>query len=119
MLSITSEALTRLRTILADGDSEGLRVWVEPGGCSGFSYGMGLDNAQDGDETFLLGDEVVVMMDGFTASMLEGAEIDFIDSLMGGGFTIHNPNAISTCSCGSSFATDGDGGAPRGCGARA
>lgn len=106
MVTIAAEALERLETLLLTSPGTCLRVWVEPGGCSGFSYGMGLDEAiNDDDERIALSDTATLLMDAFSASVLDGSEIDYIDSLMGGGFTVHNPNAVSTCSCGSSFST--------------
>ena len=107
MVTITTDALERLETLLLASPGTCLRVWVEPGGCSGFSYGMGLDEAiNDDDEKVTLSNDATLLMDAFSASVLDGSEIDYIDSLMGGGFTVHNPNAVSTCSCGSSFSTD-------------
>ena len=93
----------------------GLRVFVQPGGCSGMSYGMGFeDHAEEGDTITEVGG-VRLFVDSVSARYIRGAEIDFVDSLMGGGFTVHNPNAVSSCSCGHSFDTGGDAGTARGC----
>jgi iron-sulfur cluster assembly protein len=74
------------------------------------------DSAMDGDE-ITSNDGIQLYVDEFSAQYLDEAQIDFVDSLMGGGFTVHNPNAVTSCSCGQSFtSTDGDG-APRPCGA--
>ena len=117
LISITDAALTQLRDLLQkQGTAElGLRVFVQPGGCSGMSYGMGFeDHAEEGDAiTEVSG--VRLFVDAVSARYIKGAEIDFVDSLMGGGFTVHNPNAVSSCSCGHSFDTGGDGGTARGC----
>ncbi len=119
MITITEPANSQLRTLREEqGLSDlGLRVFVAPGGCSGFQYGMRFeDSAMDGDE-IVQQDGIQVYVDEFSAQYLDGAEIDFVDSLMGGGFTVHNPNAVSNCSCGQSFTSASGDGAPRACGA--
>ena len=80
----------------------GLRIYVQGGGCSGFSYGMVLDEVADGDEVVEVSG-VKVIVDPMSLRYLEGAEVDYKEDLMGGGFAIKNPNATSTCGCGSSF----------------
>jgi iron-sulfur cluster assembly protein len=119
LISITDSALSQLRDLLQKqgsvGTAMGLRVFVQPGGCSGMSYGMGFeDHAEEGDAVTEYGG-VRLFVDSVSARYIKGAEIDFVDSLMGGGFTVHNPNAVSSCSCGSSFDTGADGGTARGC----
>ena len=117
LISISDSALTQLRDLLQkQGRPEmGLRVFVQPGGCSGMSYGMGFeDRPEEGDAISEVGG-VRLFVDSVSARYIKGAEIDFVDSLMGGGFTVHNPNAVSSCSCGSSFDTGGDAGTARGC----
>jgi len=92
-----------------------LRLFVKSGGCSGFSYGLAFDDKiNDGDK---LEDHagVGVVIDQFSQQYVDGAEIDYVDSLMGSGFAINNPNAVSSCACGSSFNTDGSGGGGGGC----
>ncbi len=105
LISITDSALGQLRDLLhKQGRPEmGLRVFVQPGGCSGMSYAV----------TEVGG--VRLFVDSVSARYIKGAEIDFVDSLMGGGFTVHNPNAVSSCSCGSSCGTGGDAGTAHGC----
>jgi len=118
MLTITPEAVGQLKTFLSDqGTPEaGLRVFVAPGGCSGLQYGMTIeDNAEDGDE-IIETDGVRLMVDNFSAMYLQGAEVDYVNSLMGGGFTVHNPNAVASCACGHSFDTGGNGATSHGCG---
>ena len=117
LVTITDAALTQLRDLLQkQGIPElGLRVFVQPGGCSGMSYGMGFeDHAEEGDAITHFGG-VRLFVDSVSARYIKGAEIDFVDSLMGGGFTVHNPNAVSSCSCGHSFDTGSDGGSARSC----
>jgi len=117
LITITDSALTQLRDLLQkQGRAEmGLRVFVQPGGCSGMSYGMGFeDQPEEGDAVTEVGG-VRLFVDSVSARYIKGAEIDFVDSLMGGGFTVHNPNAVSSCSCGSSFDTGADAGTAHGC----
>ncbi len=104
---LTDEATGELRRIVTEeGDpSLGLRVFVSPGGCSGLSYGMSLeDHSDDGDEV-IKQDGLTVFVDEFTANFIRGAQIDYVKGLMGAGFTVHNPNAVKACACGSSFDT--------------
>ena len=116
MISITSAATTKVKAVL-DQEKEnlpqgGLRIYVQGGGCSGFQYGMVLDEVTDGDEVFEV-EGVKVIVDPMSLRYLEGAEVDYKEDLMGGGFAIKNPNATSTCGCGHSFQAGGEG-APAG-----
>ena len=118
MSTITSEAANQLKSFLSDNGSPeaGLRVFVAPGGCSGLQYGMTIeDNAEDGDEVVET-DGVRLLVDNFSAMYLAGAEVDYVNSLMGGGFTVHNPNAVSGCACGHSFNAGGNEQTANGCG---
>jgi len=81
---------------------------VQGGGCSGFQYGMVLDEVTDGDEVFEK-DGIKVIVDPMSMRYLEGAEVDYKEDLMGGGFAIKNPNATSTCGCGHSFQAGSEG----------
>ena len=116
-LSLTDEAVERLRTVLDTQQvPEGaLRVFVSPGGCSGFSYGMSLEPEPAEDDEIVEQGGVKVVVDPFSLQDLNGAQIDFIDSLMGGGFTVVNPNAVKNCACGQSFETSFDQGAAKPC----
>ena len=99
LISITDSALTQLRDLLQkQGRAEmGLRVFVQPGGCSGMSYGMGFeDRPEEGDAISEVGG-VRLFVDSVSAQYIKGAEIDFVDSLMDGGFTVHNANSVSSC----------------------
>lgn len=116
-ISLTDKAANRLKEIIASkGEDLALRVMVRPGGCSGFQYGMALERnpRQDDDITTVEGIKVVV--DPNSARFLDGSTIDYVDNLMGGGFAINNPNAVSTCGCGQSFRTRQEGGSPGACG---
>jgi iron-sulfur cluster assembly protein len=116
MITMTDSARVALQRFMADeGTDVGLRVYITPGGCSGFSYGMVLeDQFDDADEIFEQ-DGVRVVVDRFSSSMLDGAEIDYVESLMGAGFSVNNPNAVTTCGCGHSFRTAGSAGAAQSC----
>jgi len=81
----------------------GLRIAIAGGGCSGFQYGMSLEEAKNDDDTVLDYGSVTLLVDPLSAPLLEGVTVDFIDSLTGSGFKFENPNASSTCACGSSF----------------
>lgn len=99
----------------AAGKEAHLRIMVQGGGCAGFSYGMFFDNqVRPGDNVSAV-DGVNVLMDDETLEMVAGSEIDFVDSLLGRGFTVKNPNAASTCGCGHSFRVQGKKGAAEPC----
>ena len=116
-LNLTDAAAGKLREITAEetNPSVGLRVYVYSGGCSGFRYGMMLEDAPTAEDKVLKANGVTVYVDGKSVDLLQGAEIDYIDTLMGAGFTVNNPNAVSACGCGSSFRTAEDAGTPRSC----
>lgn len=118
MINLSDGALIQLKGLMEQqGLSDlGLRVFVAPGGCSGFQYGMRFEDTEMDGDAIEQRDGIRVYVDEFSAQYLEGAEIDYVDELMGGGFTIQNPNAISSCSCGQSFTSAQDGGAARPCG---
>lgn len=116
-VSLTPAAADKVRELLeAEGSTElGLRIFVAGGGCSGLQYGMTLDETQDGDTVFET-NGVRVLIDEMSAEYIAGSEVDYVDSLMGAGFAVNNPNAVSTCGCGHSFKTAGDTGQARSCG---
>ena len=116
-LSLTDAAASKLRELTAAETSPeiGLRVYVYSGGCSGFKYGMMIEDAPTAEDKMLEANGVKVYVDGKSIYLLKGAQIDYVDTLMGAGFTVNNPNAVSACGCGSSFRTADDGGAPKGC----
>jgi iron-sulfur cluster assembly protein len=116
-VKITEAAALQIKDMMKQNEEEGsfLRVAVKGGGCSGLSYGMGfVQDAEEGDLQFEQhGLQVVV--DKEDAAILNGTVIDYKQSMMGGGFTIDNPNAIATCGCGSSFRTATQAGTPEEC----
>ena len=103
MLVVTDKAFKQIKQVQAEeNDYSPLRVFVQGGGCSGFSYGFTFDNQQDDD--FVLEKEgTKVLVDALSMSYLEGAEIDFKKDIGSAQFIIKNPNATNTCGCGSSF----------------
>lgn len=115
MIILTELASDKLQNIMTEKGLHdyALRVFVSGGGCSGLSYGMTFAEGPElGDQVFEASG-VKVVVDPGSYPYLDGAEIDYIDSLMGGGFRIENPNAVRTCSCGSSFQTSaGERGTP-------
>ncbi|MGE3910033.1 MAG: iron-sulfur cluster insertion protein ErpA [Chloroflexota bacterium] len=117
MLTMTDSAVLQLKQLIKkDGNPDkALRVYVTPGGCSGFSYGMQLDDERSDDDTTYTIDGVTLVVDDFSLPQLEGAQIDYVNALMGGGFVVQNPNAVKSCSCGQSFDTAGGGGTARPC----
>lgn len=115
-MSLTDSAAEQLRMMIEDrgSDEQALRIYVKPGGCTGFSYGMALDSAKEEDMTFHL-KGIQVVIDRESAELIEGSEVDYTDDLTGQGFKINNPNATSMCGCGSSFRTADRAGQPGSC----
>src|SRR5688572_2700346 len=106
-LTVTQLAATEVRRFIeAEGvapDRGGLRVSVQPGGCSGFKYGLLIEDAPAEDDVILAHDGFKVFVDPFSAQYLSGVVIDYVSSFQGSGFTFKNPNATGGCGCGSSF----------------
>ena len=104
VVSLTPRAAEKIRELMAqETDVSVLRVAIEGGGCSGFQYGLGFDrDAVEGDLEFEA-HGVRVVVDPFSAPYLQGAEVDYVDSIQQSGFAINNPNAVSSCGCGHSF----------------
>lgn len=104
-LAFTESAARKVRELtLADGNPDlKLRVYITGGGCSGFQYGFTFDERADDDDIRVERDGVELLVDPLSFQYLEGAEIDYSESLQGARFVIRNPNAATTCGCGSSF----------------
>jgi len=105
MINVSATAAIRINELLAEENKagSGLRVFVQGGGCSGFQYGLMIEESGgDADQVFE-SNGVTLFVDPVSISYLKDAEVDFIDTVTGGGFTVKNPNAVSTCGCGSSF----------------
>jgi iron-sulfur cluster assembly protein len=108
MIELTDAAASKLQGIMKDKGlvDYALRVFVQGGGCGGMQYGMTFDNRlREGDEVFGAANGLQVYVDPTSLHYISGARIDYIDSLMGGGFHIENPQAVSSCGCGHSFRT--------------
>ena len=104
-ITVTEAAASKIKDLLAEESKadSGLRVFVQGGGCSGFQYGLMIEeNGGVGDQAYE-SNGIKLYVDPVSLSYLKGAEVDFVDTITGGGFTIKNPNATSTCGCGSSF----------------
>lgn len=103
-VTLSDAAAKRIATILgADPAKTAMRVSVEGGGCSGFSYKFDLVDASEADDLVLEKGDARVLIDQISLVYMDGAEIDFVDDLMGQSFQIKNPNAVASCGCGTSF----------------
>lgn len=105
-LTLTPNAAEKVRGFLGEHGRQtesGLRVSVLPGGCSGFQYGVDIDDGPEADDEVFEASGVRIFVDPFSAQYLEGLEIDYVTSLMGSGFSFKNPQASGGCGCGSSF----------------
>jgi iron-sulfur cluster assembly accessory protein len=103
-VTVSARAARRIAEILkAESQPAMLRVAVTGGGCSGFQYNFALDEVKADDDLVLERDGAVVLIDSMSLDFLRGAEIDFVDDLIGASFKINNPNAQSSCGCGTSF----------------
>ncbi len=104
---ITSVAASEVRKFMdAEGvtaDKGGLRVSVMPGGCSGFKYGLVIEDEAAEDDVLIEAEGLRVFVDPFSAQYLSGTTIDYVSSMQGSGFTFNNPNTTGGCGCGSSF----------------
>lgn len=122
MVSLTPAAAEKLSGIMSQkglAETHALRVFVKGGGCGGMQYGMTFDEAREGDEVYEQ-HGLRVVVDATSLFYIDGSNIDYVDNLMGGGFHIDNPQAVSSCGCGSSFRTarthDGQEVAEKSCG---
>ena len=117
-LVVLSEAAAGKLQALVEAEQNpqmGLRVYVYSGGCSGFRYGMMLEDQPSNEDVTVESRGIKVYVDRNSTQYLTGSEIDYLDTLMGAGFTVNNPNAVSACGCGSSFRTADSEGAPGAC----
>jgi iron-sulfur cluster assembly accessory protein len=102
--AITESAAAQISKILsAEADGSCLRVAVQGGGCSGFSYIFSIDDTQTSDDLAFARDGITVLVDDMSLQYMEGSEIDWVDDLIGAAFQINNPNATASCGCGTSF----------------
>jgi iron-sulfur cluster insertion protein len=105
MITISDSAKQKIKDILLEENNPkiALRTFVQGGGCSGFSYGFTMDDEINEDDFEIPLDEFKVLVDAMSMQYLTGSEIDYKEEIMGSSFTINNPNATTTCGCGSSF----------------
>lgn len=105
-VSVTATAVTEVRRYMEEngaGEQAGLRIGVLPGGCSGFQYGLNIEDEANEDDMILESNGLRLFVDPFSLQYLSGVEIDYVTTFQGSGFTFNNPNASGGCGCGSSF----------------
>ncbi|EAL14623.1 HESB protein [Bacillus cereus G9241] len=117
MIEVTEQAAFQIKDMLKDAEDgeKYVRLAVHGGGCSGLSYGLGFEVEPKEDDTVLEFFGVEFVIDKESAPIVKGVKIDYKQSMLGGGFTIDNPNAIASCGCGSSFRTATNAGKPEEC----
>ncbi len=108
VITVTPKAAEKIKEFMKEeaDKPEYLRVYVQGGGCSGLSYGMGFEKKAEEDDIVIEENGVKLLIDNYSLDHLKGANVDYIESLMGSGFKINNPNVSKSCSCGSSFSTE-------------
>jgi iron-sulfur cluster assembly protein len=108
IVTLTPIAIERVKEFMAKDQEKanGLRIFVMAGGCSGYQYGMVLEKNAKSDDLSWIENGINVYIDNQSAKLLEGAKIDFVETVQGSGFKIDNPNAVSSCGCGNSFETE-------------
>ena len=107
MVEVTNDAIVKIKDILAEENNPNLklRAFVQGGGCSGFQYGFTLDELTNEDDFVIEKQHVTILIDSMSMQYMTGASIDYKEDLTGAQFVIQNPNATTTCGCGSSFST--------------
>lgn len=117
IVRLSDAAAAKLHELTAEESNPaiGLRVYVYSGGCSGFRYGMMLEDQPTAEDLTIESQGIRVYVDDQSTQYLAGSEIDYVDTLMGAGFTVNNPNAVSACGCGSSFRTADSAGSAHSC----
>ena len=117
LVSLSDAAAAKLQELTKEESNPdvGLRVYVYSGGCSGYRYGMMLEDQPTPEDIRVQSQGINVYVDPQSTQLLQGSEIDYMDTLMGAGFTVNNPNAVTGCGCGSSFRTEESAGSPGAC----
>lgn len=107
IVSVTVKAAEQINKFMkeVEGNPEFLRLYVQGGGCSGMSYGMSFETEEDEGDTIIESNGIKFLIDNYSIEHLEGTNVDYVESLMGSGFKINNPNVKKSCSCGHSFST--------------
>jgi len=118
LVTLTEAAVAKLTELTREepDPNVGLRVYVYSGGCSGYRYGMMLEDQPTAEDVKVQSSGINVYVDPQSTALLQGSQIDYVDTLMGAGFTVNNPNAVAGCGCGSSFRTAESAGAAGACG---
>ena len=108
-MSLSEAGAKKANELLAaqEKTNAAIRVFVKSGGCSGYSYGMSIDDRELEGDTVFVDRGVRLVVDKMSLPLLQGSEVDYVENMMGGGFSVNNPNATSACGCGHSFRTDG------------
>ena len=108
MINVTENCVRKVQELITEEGNPDLklRVFVQGGGCSGFQYGFTFDEVQNEDDFDINMSGIKFLVDSMSAQYLQGADIDYVEDLQGSSFTIKNPNAVTTCGCGSSFSYD-------------
>lgn len=111
-LTLTESAASKIHDLLSNEENSGLhlRIFVSGGGCSGFQYGFTFDDAVSENDQLIESHKVKLLVDQMSMDLLNGAEVDYQESVQGASFVIRNPNAASTCGCGKSFTPSDSGG---------
>jgi iron-sulfur cluster assembly protein len=108
-MTVTEAAAKKAAELLGNAQKENaaIRVFVKSGGCSGYSYGMAIDDRELEGDSLFEDRGVRIVVDKMSLPLIGGSQIDYVENMMGGGFSVNNPHATSACGCGSSFRTDG------------
>lgn len=108
-MSMTEAAAKKASELIGNAQKENaaIRVFVKSGGCSGYSYGMAIDDRELEGDSLFEDRGVRIVVDKMSLPLISGSQIDYVENMMGGGFSVNNPHATSACGCGSSFRTDG------------
>lgn len=111
MLNLTETAVEKVKyyaTAKEEYKDKYLRIFIQGGGCSGFQYGFAFDDKREDDQMIAGSEEVSILVDPQSATHLEGSTVDYVEDLRGSGFVVDNPNATSSCGCGTSFNSSAD-----------
>ena len=104
MITVTDMATSKIKELIVEEqDAVGLRIYVRGGGCHGYQYGMAFESKIGDDDTVIEKNGIQIILDPQSAPLLSGTEVDYVDSVQGSGFAVKNPQAKTTCGCGSSF----------------
>ena len=108
-LTLTAAGAAKAAELVGRSGTDGaaIRIFIKSGGCSGFGYGMAIDDRTLAGDHIFEDQGIRMVVDDRSWPLIRGSEVDYVENMMGGGFSVNNPNATSSCGCGSSFRTDG------------